>query len=62
MAGRKTEERVTVTPQDLAISNALSIEALVRALIERGVVSEADILKDFETVKREWAASQKKGG
>ena len=42
-----------VTYEELALSNNLAQEALVRLLIEKGMFKPDDLLKMLETVKKE---------
>ena len=46
------EER-EITFEDLALSNNLAQEALVRLLIDKGAIKADEMLKMLETVKKE---------
>jgi hypothetical protein len=36
----------------------LSMQAMVRVLVRKGIVSEKEILEELASVKREWAESR----
>ncbi len=48
---KKEENQVSI--QELAISNMISIEALVRVLVKRSLVTQAEILEEIKQVKLE---------
>lgn len=59
MADVKEQEEVSVTPQDLALSNMLGIEALIKVLVKKGLVTEKEVFEELEVISRDWAKSQK---
>ena len=46
----KNEDK-QVSIQELAVSNMISIEALVRVLVKKGAVTQAEILEEIRQVK-----------
>lgn len=59
MADATEQEHVPVTAQDLALSNMLGIEALIRVFIKKGLVTEQEVFDELEAVNRDWAKNQK---
>ncbi len=47
-----------VSAHDMALSNMLGIEALMRVLIQKGVITEQEVLAELETVNRLWTEAQ----
>ncbi len=64
MAETKPQEQVAVSAHDLALSNMLGIEALMRVLVAKGLITEKEVMEELETVNRQWAEAEKqhKGG
>ena len=52
------EERKQIPIQDIAVSNMVSIEALVRVLVKRGFVMQAEILEEIRQVQSEQEAQR----
>ena len=46
-------KRVPVTAQGLAMSNMYQLEAMIRILERKGVLSKQDVLDELEVMKRE---------
>ena len=47
------KERKQVSIQEIAVSNMVSIEALVRSLEKKGVITQSEILEEIRLVKLE---------
>ena len=47
-----------VSLQELAVSNMISIEALVRVLVKKGLVTQVEILEEIKQVKLEQEAKR----
>ena len=47
------ENKNTVSLQEIAVSNRISIEALVRVLVKKGLGTQAEILEEIKQVKLE---------
>ncbi len=52
------KENKQVSVQELAVSNMISIEALVRVLVKKGLVTQAEILEEVRQVKLEQEAKR----
>ena len=46
-------ETKTVSLQELAVSNMLSIEAMMRLLVRKGVLTEREVLDELKQVRLE---------
>ena len=46
-------DKKQVSIQEIAVSNMISIEALVRVLVKEGLVTRAEILEEIKQVKLE---------
>ena len=44
-------EEKQVSIQEIAVSNMISIEAMVRVLVKKGLVSQQEILEEIELVE-----------
>ena len=44
-------ERVTVSAQELALANSITLTALIQLLEERGVVKQADVLRRVQEIR-----------
>ena len=44
-------ERVTVSAEELALANSLTLAALVQLLEERGVVKQAEVLRRVQEIR-----------
>ena len=53
----KNEDK-QVSIQELAVSKMISIEALVRILVKKGLVTQAEILEEIRQVKLEQEAKR----
>ncbi len=51
-------EKKQVSLQELAVSNMISIEALVRILVKKGAVTQEEILEEIRQVKLEQEAKR----
>lgn len=45
------ERKITVSVEELALSNSLQLTALVELLEERGVLTQADVLRRMKEVR-----------
>ena len=52
MAGKE------VSIQEIAVSNMISIEALVTVLVNKGLITQAEILEEIKQVKLEQEAGR----
>ena len=53
MTMAKQSETKTVSLQELAVSNMLSIEAMMRLLVRKGVLPEREVLDELKKVRLE---------
>jgi hypothetical protein len=53
------QQRATVSFQELAVSNMLTLNALVELLDERGILAKLDVLERVKQLKPEMGARQK---
>ncbi len=53
MSKKNGGNRQQVTIEELALSNMISIEALVQLLVEKGLLTEAEILERVRKVQEE---------
>lgn len=53
-----SEERATVTWEELSWSTSLSQEALMRVLIRKGIVTSEEVLQEVKTVQAEYAGKK----
>lgn len=51
----------TVTIEELAISNTYQLEAIVRVLVKKGIVTKQELIDEVMTVKVEHEEKIKKG-
>ena len=51
-------EEKQVSIQEIAVSNMISIEALVRILVRRGFITKAEIMDEVKQVKLEQEAKR----
>jgi hypothetical protein len=49
MAG--TGERVTVSAQELALANSITLTALIQLMEERGIVKQAEVLQRVREIR-----------
>lgn len=47
------QERQEVSFEELAFSNMLSIEALVRVLIRKGIITQEEILQEIREIQKD---------
>jgi hypothetical protein len=59
---RGTMENKIVTNEELIVSNMLEIQALIRILNNKGLVTEDEILEEVKTLKLEMEKKIKKMG
>ncbi len=52
------KERKQIPIQDIAVSNMVSIEALVRLLEKKGIITQSEILEEIRQVKLEQDANR----
>jgi hypothetical protein len=53
------QQRATVSFQELALSNMLTLNALVELLDERGILAKPDVLDRVKQLRAEMSAKQK---
>ena len=51
-------EKKTVSIQEIAVSNMISIEAIVRVLVKKGLVTQNEMLEEIQQVKLEQQAKR----
>ena len=56
---RDQQERATVSFEELALSNMLTINAVVELLDERGILAKRDVLDRVKHLRTEMTAKQK---
>jgi hypothetical protein len=52
------QQRATVSFQELALSNMLTLSALVELLDERGILAKLDVLERLKQLQAEMSAKQ----
>ena len=52
------KERKKISIQEIAVSNMISIMALVRVLEKKGLITQAEILEEIKQVKLEQEANR----
>ncbi len=55
------EHRVPVAPEELALSTAITNEALLRVLVRKGLVTEQEVLDEVRAVRQEMAGRRRGG-
>ncbi len=53
-----SEERKQVSLEEIAVSNMISIEAMVRILVKRGFITKEEIMAEVKQVKLEQEAKR----
>ena len=48
---RMTDDRKQVSIQEIAVSNMISIEAMIRVLVRKGLITQQEILEEIKQVK-----------
>ncbi|MBE2228232.1 MAG: hypothetical protein IAE93_12840 [Ignavibacteria bacterium] len=52
-------DKKTITPEELTISNMWQLEALYRLMIKKGLITEEEFINEFKLIKAEYDKENK---